>query len=231
MAEVRVEDDALVLPEDPQDAGLTPEERGYERVLSSLDGLERRLEESQSSRDGKIAGRLEAIGKIIDHLRREREGVLDEIVRSLVSSREQYVSGAERADDAFGDVGRKLDWLMDDSRELRRRVVPEGRAPSNLAAAFAGGAVTCVLLAGLAVGGGFVEVRWTPQVGQGTSASVVEGSIRSEGQVDGVRSERVSPEVVPPNAGTVRPPELGSVEEGPPVPVFGSPPTLREDGS
>ena len=154
-------------------------------VLRASEGLERR----QMMHEERVEARLEDIGGAVFRLAsvqkneamgaQRREAAINGIRAWLESTWDRYMKGADRAEEAFQEVGRKLDWLMDDSREFRRRVSPAGRAGTGLSAALLGGLISCALLVGLAVAVGLVDVRWAPHDGGVTGANTTQMGIRA----------------------------------------------------
>lgn len=168
--------DGIIVPRDLEDpdwfpeVGKEKEGRMEERILSRLDHvvelvarMERMSEERVVERVDTLGIRLSGVEAKLAHEASKgdaRETILEGMRLWLESRWERYMKGSDRAEAAFEEVGRKLDRLSDDSWELRRRVSPAGRAGAGLSGAFLGGLISCALLAGLAVAGGLVEVRW-----------------------------------------------------------------------
>ena len=189
-------------PGDPGDGKFRQEER----VLSRLDQLAEMLERRQVKHGERVVAGLEDIGRELSILAsaqrvealdaKGREAALHGIREWLESTWTRYMTGADRAEEAFQETGRKLDWLIDDSRELRRRVSPPGRAGTGFSAALLGGLISCALLAGLAVAGGLVEVRWMPHEGGVAGASMTERRFQAESRrYEGVLGD-LHPDVV-----------------------------------
>ena len=83
------------------------------------------------------------------------EGIADR----LDSNREMFLGSSMRGREAFEETGRKLEWLLGDSREMRRRIAPAGGRGSGWALVVSG-CLTGFLLAGvLLIAVGVLEMR------------------------------------------------------------------------
>ncbi len=235
-------DDPLALPEARKD-----EEAGMEqRVLARLDELAELLERRQARHEARVVERLGRIGTEVSCLAsrqrleavraNEREAVLHGIREWLESSWARYMQGADRAEAAFQEIGRKLDWVIDDSRELRRRVSPARREGGIVWAAMLSGLMSgALIMVVVAVAAGLVDVSfgWKGNgVGAGASLERRPAPSRLDvapGVVVPAGRERPMPEAVPPSRAEL-PPLLAApdLNPGDVVPRVGSPPRFEE---